>query len=290
MMPYPNRRGPSRRPTWPRLSRAPLWSGDVRTSPTCGSDAVARPSTHCLHAVLIALVACVGVSTGLLAQAGSATLRGWVLRAETDAPLPAARVELLGTDKAAVADSTGRFEVSGLPAGDVVVEVQYLGLRGGRWKVPLQAGSPTSMVFRVRLGVIPVPAIHVTASRVEWAQMRGFDYRMRHDDGVFITRDEIRRRQPEDLSDLLRTVPGLTFEPPSTEFSDTRVLMGHGRLQCTPTLYMDGHRLTAFHLDDFRPEHIEAMEVYTSMATVPGEFRIGPSRCGAIVLWSRNTW
>lgn len=224
------------------------------------------------------------------AQTGPATLRGWVLRAGTDAPLAAARVELLGTRKVAITDSAGRFQVDGLPPGVVVVRVRYLGLGDQRWKVPLRAGTSTSIVFRVSLGVIPVPAVHVTVKRVIWPQMRGFEYRMKHDDGVFITRDEIARRQPQKISDLMRTVPGITFAPPTTEFGDTRVLMGHGRLQCTPTLYLDGHRVTAFRLDDFIPEHIEAIEVYTRMSTVPGQFRIGPARCGAILLWSRNTF
>jgi hypothetical protein len=228
--------------------------------------------------------------TPVVAQAGSATLRGWVLRTGTDTPLPAARVELVGMKKAAVTDSAGRFEVAGLPSGVVVVQVRYLGLSAQRWKVPLHTDAATAIVFRVGLGIIPVPAIHVSVKRVVWPKMRGFESRMQRSEGTFITRDEIQRRQPQELSDLLRTVPGLTFARPSIEFEDTRVVMGHGRLQCTPTLYMDGHRVSAFRLDDFAPEHIEAIEVYTRMSLVPGQYRIGPNRCGAILLWSRDTF
>ena len=235
------------------------------------------------------LLACL-LPSSVVGQAGSATLRGWVLVAGTDAPLPVARVQLLGLRKVAVTDSAGRFEVAGLPPGVVEVQVQYLGLGTQRWNVPLHAQASTAIVFRVRLGIIPVPAVHVSVKRVVWPKMRGFESRMQHREGTFITRDEIQRRQPQDLSDLLRTVPGLTFEPPSTEFEDTHVVMGHGRLLCTPTLYMDGHRVSAFQLDDFAPEHIEAIEVYTRMSLVPGQYRIGPSRCGAILLWSRDTF
>jgi hypothetical protein len=253
------------------------------------------PSPRCLPAhpcaaLLLGLLIGVALPTMALAQAGSATLRGWVLRAGTDEPLRAARVELLGMKKAAVTDSAGRFEVAGLPAGVVVAEVQYLGMGSRRWKVPLHADAATSIVFRVGLGIIPVPAIHVTVKRVVWPQMRGFEERMEHREGTFITRDEIRRRQPHVLSDLIRTVPGVTFAPPHGEFDEPHVEMGHGRLTCTPTLYMDGHRVTAFRLDDFAPEHIEAIEVYTRMSLVPGQYRIGPDRCGAILLWSRDTF
>jgi hypothetical protein len=39
--------------------------------------------------------------------------------------------------------------------------------------------------------------------------------------------------------------------------------------------------------DDFFPEHIEAVEVYTSFVSTPLRYR-SENSCGAIIIWTRE--
>jgi hypothetical protein len=57
---------------------------------------------------------------------------------------------------------------------------------------------------------------------------------------------------------------------------------------CAPAIILDGMHLRGVVLDDMiAPDAIQGIEVYDSPATVPVEFRRGPT-CGAVVIWTRR--
>jgi outer membrane cobalamin receptor len=106
---------------------------------------------------------------------------------------------------------------------------------------------------------------------------------------AFITRDDIERRGPFRVSDLLGDRGWL-------EYAD-----GHGvavvnrRTQSEPAVYLDGHRLVeeckhgaAEAVNLVHPGDVEGIEIYSGPATTPAEFSGSTARCGVIAIWTRG--
>ena len=68
---------------------------------------------------------------------------------------------------------------------------------------------------------------------------------------------------------------------------DRRTDIGRGRGSCPANVFVDGSPVEVFTEDDFFPEHIEAVEVYTSFVQTPLRYRSNNS-CGAIIIWTRE--
>ncbi|MGH7691031.1 MAG: hypothetical protein ACREN3_15610, partial [Gemmatimonadaceae bacterium] len=99
---------------------------------------------------------------------------------------------------------------------------------------------------------------------------------------------DIVRSQVRATTDLLRRVPGVEIQ--RTRYG-TRVVLGNRFVRarpCAPQLFVHSMNYSG-NVDDFSPDDIEAMEVYTSIATVPVELQTAQAQsCGAIVLWTRE--
>ncbi len=100
--------------------------------------------------------------------------------------------------------------------------------------------------------------------------------------GLYFSRDDIDRLAPLQTSDLLLGTSGVRTQGRFERRTD----IGRGPGQCPPNVFVDGSRVEAFGADDFFPEHIEAVEVYTSFVQTPLRYR-SDNRCGAILIWSR---
>ena len=110
--------------------------------------------------------------------------------------------------------------------------------------------------------------------------------------GFFITRDDIEHRNPLELSDMLRTMPGAVLVPVS---GSARAVLRFARTSmvgrdCPPQYYVDGVMATGLNIDDLEPSDIEGIEVYSGASRIPPQFnnsRIGTSICGVVVVWTR---
>jgi len=107
-------------------------------------------------AVCIAAVLCGGTAHGLDAQTDSrpATLRGTVFDSTEMKPLAGARVAVLGTTAMADADGSGRFELTGIPAGEHWVSffhprLQALGVSAPSRQVSFHAGEDVEVELAV---------------------------------------------------------------------------------------------------------------------------------------------
>jgi len=67
----------------------------------------------------------------------SAALTGQVIAGETRAPIAGATVQMMGTRLTTTTDSAGRFALTGLPPGVVMVEVRAIGYASGNWRLTL---------------------------------------------------------------------------------------------------------------------------------------------------------
>ena len=108
--------------------------------------------------------------------------------------------------------------------------------------------------------------------------------------GYVFTRDDIEQRNPERLSDLLRSAPGIQIG--GSPWSGGSVRLRGADRRCWPLVVLDGSPLAAaeFDVDAIDPRGLAAVEVYPGPASVPSELAVprGRSRCGVIALWTRR--
>ncbi len=250
----------------------------------------AGPTLRLLAAGLLAL--CSLAAGEARAQQGSSALVVSVTSQGSGRPVMGARVSIVGTGIAASTDTRGRLHMAGVPAGVQTVEVRRLGYSTRLKLVNLEAGQSTPVAFELEVEAIPVAAIRVDAKRRDWGaeylERNGFDRRRRNGLGSFITRAEIERRRPRYISDALRSMPGLSFQPNGTR-GDADVTMSRaGSLPCPVQYFVDGTLIgPGFNIDEIAAGDVEALEIYRGASQVPPEFNRRSSACGVIAVWTR---
>ena len=93
------------------------------------------------------------------------SLSGDVSHAVTRAALDGARVELAGTGRATLTDSSGQFAFRNLPPGDYSVAVSYTGLDAVTQRVPVAAAAEARVSVQLTSGIYTMEAFSVTAER-----------------------------------------------------------------------------------------------------------------------------
>ena len=86
---------------------------------------------------------------GSSAEVQTGTIRGQVTDAFTGEAIPIARISVEGTRIRARAGQDGRFTLSGIPAGSVVVVAEFLGYEPERREVAVASGRATVVDFRL---------------------------------------------------------------------------------------------------------------------------------------------
>lgn len=225
-----------------------------------------------------------GVTTGAnTIMRGSARLAGSV-RGPDRHPIGGAKVLVWGTGVTAVSGGDGKFEMEGLPAGTFSVEARALGFTPTRTAVDLASGTTASVVLAVSERANTLSTVTVMGKRSNAARdLTGFLQRSRSGFGHYITAADIERRSTIDITDALRTTPGLRVSPGRFGYQV------YARGGCSPEVYLDGMRMYqgAEDIDQFvRPEQVAGIEVYTGVAGAPMQYP--PNGCGSILIWTKH--
>lgn len=241
-----------------------------------------------LAVLVFALVAPVA---GARAQRPSATVTGSVTDATSRRAIEGVTV-WFADGLTGLTGARGQFEIRRVPVGTYQVRVSRIGYRAKTLQVPV-ASDNRSIYVVVSLEPLPVELEPVvvrgdTTTVVAYGRMADFYRRKRLGWARFMTRQDIERRNPFRVTDLLRTMPGAwinydRFGQPVVTFRAAY----SGFRSCRPAVYLDRLRLPA----DFGSvdewvmlQDIEGIEVYTGFTITPLEFSGG---CGAIVIWTR---
>lgn len=214
---------------------------------------------------------------------GTAGLVGRVQRRD-GLPQPDAQVLVTGSGLSATTDAGGSFRLDGLAAGTATVEVRALGYPPAHAVVNLASGRTDTTQVRLadRLPILEGQTIYGDSR--DRNDMTGFLKRSKSGAGTFITPEQIAQRPAIDITDYLRTVPGLQVIP-SGGFGGAILLRN-----CAPTVFVDGMQLFqgADDLSELvRPADLAAIEVYNSPNSTPSEFQRLNS-CGAVVVWTKG--
>jgi len=105
------------------------------------------------------------VRTSPSANAAAGVLTGSVSNTATRNLLEGARVEVPALGIAALTDNTGRFVITGVPAGTHEVVASYIGLDPSRAQVTVTAGQRAVRDFDLSTGIYTLDAFKVTGER-----------------------------------------------------------------------------------------------------------------------------
>jgi hypothetical protein len=201
--------------------------------------------------------------------------------------IPMAEVRARGNLLVARSDDSGRFHVPQMPAGARGVFVRRLGFAPMRASITPSNGDTDSIVVTLVAVPTSLPSVvaleqHDSLSRVVLAE---FWARKAKGFGRFITRDDIQARGGIHFVDLVRTAPGVMIQNyrgrPEIRFSR------NGLRDCPPQYWVDGVPLERGSADEFVPDNVEAIELYSSPATTPPQYSTRTMSCGTIIIWSR---
>lgn len=230
------------------------------------------------------------VATSLSAQGkptADAALVRVQIRSDAGAALSGAQLRL-GVSTSAESDDVGVATLAKVAPGEGWLRVRRIGYRPDSLFVKTSAGTVLDTAITLTRVVVDLAPITVLGRRDLKGPMAGFYRRQATGSGRFITAADIEKRAPNNLTDLLRSLPGFRIE--------TRGFRNNVRIRgsrCSPLIWLDGQGLFAgdVDLDSFDPMSFDGIEVYSGGSSVPVEFQwnqAASSSCGTLILWSRR--
>lgn len=223
-------------------------------------------------------------ASNLLAQTPAA-VGGVLVQRDSRAPVDGARIAVVGTAQAATTDGEGRFELRGIPAGIHLLQARAVGFVVGTWLIQLNDGQSLRYTLELEPVAVTLDAVTVLADPGDWRSAAGFERRRANGVGVFLTREDIRRRQPGSVADLMRSVPGVIT---NCRGGGCVVQMIRSTRSCPPVYYLDGYPATLATGANFPIDiaAIRGVEVYRNEMETPVEFLKPGLRCGVIAIWT----
>lgn len=257
-----------------------------------------------------------------LLAAGAAPVRaqgmftGVVVDHHTEQPIEGARVELLNQEgrrmQRMLTGAGGRFHFTPRP-GYYMFRVDRVGYVQVQTAHVRMVRDSVDVEIRMRDDAVMMAPITVVArsGRVS-PVLAGFYQRMENGFGRYITREHIEQRQPGNITDMLRGLPGVRFSTRQSGVgSDVVMARASPRMGgCPVQIFLDGIRINrsaalevkrdsldsdlvalneSIAIDDLAdPSELEGIEVYYGLAGVPAEFMGPDARCGTVAVWTRE--
>jgi len=250
-------------------------------------------------------------------EGNSGTVTGVFLDASSGEPVEGATVLLPDLGQTVITNEFGRFTFSSLPPGEIDLRVTRLGYAPSEGRVGVLFARTTHTEVRLSTEPIAMEPIEVTAvrQRIVLPGLEELERRIHSGWGKFVLEDEIQRRRPTKLSQMLQ---------------ETGVdVIGDGagirirRTGCAPLVYVDDVKMThmprggggvtpaklatpasrsrfadpatgptgeaADAVNNLvHPMDVVAIEVYRGPAETPGQYIDSNSRCGVILIWTRR--
>jgi len=228
-----------------------------------------------------------GAQVGFLGTGG---IRGLV-RDSTGQAIIGAQITIPGAKVVAESDESGQFELAKVPPGMLALRFRRLGYQPDTVELLILAGKTIPLEVTLTRLTVSLSPVVITGRTDLTGWRAGFYQRRDIGSGHFYTADDIEKRNPSMMSDMFRTIPGVTVAPSGGMIRNQ--LRFRGARGCAPLTWLDGAPLSAgeFDIDALSPRSIAAFEVYTGQI-VPPRFAVSPMpgrrTCGVIVIWSRE--
>ena len=212
------------------------------------------------------------------------------VRDSTGSPIPGVEVAVVDTRSRARSDSAGTFRIGGIPTGKRGVSFRRFGFDPLTTTATVELGQTASMTVVLAPFATEIEGMTVEELSRRRQSLNDFFDRSTRGFGRFITREQIEKRNPMNLSDMMRMIPGARLVPNRNGGTATlrfaRAQMGR---DCPPQYWVDGVKTWALNIDDIIPQDVEGIEIYSGASTVPPQFNTkeGTTICGVVVIWTR---
>jgi len=211
-------------------------------------------------------------------------------RDSTGAPIPGVEIVLLQLKRATVSDSLGVFRFANVPTGKRQLHFRRLGFAPKSVDADIAEGKTTALPVVLEASATEIEGMTVEEETRRRQMLSDFYDRKSRGFGHFITRDQIEQRNPMNLSDMMRTIPGAVLMPLSgTSQAALRFRRAMGGRDCPPQISVEGVKTFNLNVDDIVPMDVEGIEIYEGASTVPPQFntREGTTICGVVLIWTR---
>ena len=231
-----------------------------------------------------------------IAPLGQNALRLVVVN-DQDAPVPLADVIVqLGQLRArGRTDSSGVFRVQGLSIGDWHATVRRIGYSESVFDLRIVPGD-NAFTITVDVSAAVLEDVNVVEKRTSLRLVDFENRKARGEPSAVITREQIAKRNPVVLSQMMRTIPGLQMAddqglkyPVAARGSVPK--NGVTVSACPMRIVIDGvMRPPLTNIDDVIPSDVHGVEVYYGPASLPMQlatFRTD-KWCGLVAIWTRD--
>ena len=223
---------------------------------------------------------------------GNSTITGRV--SDTNGhPLRDVDLQVIATNAKAKTGRDGEFSLGGVSAGTRALALRQVGYAAETVAVDLEAHRTKQVLVTLRPTVPVIDTVRVIGQKIRQLDQVGFNDRRIRGDGQYITAEEIEKRNPSRLTDILNGKRGIQIYKGVA--SNTRGLttvvasVGIEKNYCIGfQVFVDAVPMPIpFDLDQISPRTIAGIEIYSGTATVPPLLRGGNTTCGVIALWTR---
>jgi hypothetical protein len=247
---------------------------------------VARATLARTAMLALAIPALLAASPDALGAQQRGTIAGVVSVAESGQPVAGARVTVRGRKAPALSDSAGRYRLTDVPPGTLILQVRAIGHADATRIVEVAPGAAVNVDVALA-GATQLGEVVVTGRQPEMpTRFAEFEYRRKNGRGQYLAREEIEKANAMNVPNLLRNMRGVRLECSGITCM-VRMARSTG-VDCPPEYWVDGR--PSPHFGPTMPVgDLQAVEVYTGPSEAPAEFLSGNAACGIIVLWTKST-
>jgi hypothetical protein len=220
-------------------------------------------------------------------------------------PVPDAAVEIEahGEKRTVLTGPTGRALVPDVRAGQLVVRARHIGYAPGQFAVTVEPGPNTVPIILGRNAPATLDTVRVTGDQRVLGLRRNDEFetrRINHQATASITRDDIVKRNPVSLWQMLLNVPSIKVLDSgyAVVVISTRTVVTSIQNQgpCYLAIAVDGQIVNddpmhqAYDLRQLpAPDEVHGLEVFAGAATIPLQYGgTGNGKwCGMIAVWTR---
>ncbi len=211
---------------------------------------------------------------------GHGRVAGRVLDQSSGRPIGGAKVRLLPTGQEVQANGQGRFTISDVSAGALLLQVRQRGFRERSDTIAAFPGITTDVTVTLAPGAMPLDPITIFG-RLPFLEARGF-YRRATGSGWRANRSAIETADAFDLERIFNRVSGVRVE--KDRFGGAILTSTRGNT-CPLGVFLDGIRVPGFDLNSLPPDAVEALEIYQGV-NLPPQYS---HSCGVVLIWMRRS-
>ena len=219
-------------------------------------------------------------------------------------PLPDATVEILGDGRTrtVITGPRGRALVPDIAPGLLVVRAKHVGFKQGQLAVTVEPGRNTIPIVLSTVSMPTLDTVRVVGDQALHGMRRNDEFdtrRLNHSATASFTRDDIVKRNPVDVWQMLTAVPSIRIvDSAGVTVESTRSLNVNPDMsvsKCYLTVMVDGLVMNAAPQQAFdlrllpKPEEIHGVEVFAGPSSIPPQYNgAGTNKwCGLIAVWTR---